>query len=582
MSITIDGSDPTNIFVDPNSSEIVIMSSAGPAGPQGEAGPAGAAFEGDTIMVTNVEGDLLKVDVAAQSTPLVVSVSNLDEIVIPAPELNLPSTLNVNVQNASLSVDIEGELKIDDSTPINVAISGGVSTFDGQLVQLGNAVSTTNRLPVAIEFPTTQNVAFSATPTVNANVTFPATQQVSLAAASSIRMLQSDGTSITSTNPLFTNALLRHNNSSGVNTQTGEASPLPIRVFLTGSNAVTSSNRLPVDVTFPTTQNVAFSATPTVNIGTAPAITVTSITNPVAITAAAPLDVNIVSGGSGGGSSFDGQLVLNGDDVSAANPLPIYAADYLETSIRWQGPAKMPVADVYGLFVQPDANAIFPVTVTGGTGAIDVNIVSGGGSGGGETFDGQLTMGGNAVSTANRLPVDVTFPTTQTISGSVSLTGTGQTKLVLDGSNSLVGDSNPMPTTSELRLDSLPLTTTNRLPVRSDLMVAGAMVSDANPIPVAVVSATSSVVLTDRSGSITSGGVAQTLMASNSSRRGLWVQNLSSGDLYVCFVGTATAGGSSIKLAAGALYESPAHGVPVSHVSIFGATTGQAFSANEW
>lgn len=87
---------------------------------------------------------------------------------------------------------------------------------------------------------------------------------------------------------------------------------------------------------------------------------------------------------------------------------------------------------------------------------------------------------------------------------------------------------------------------------------------------------------TDRSGTITTGGTAQTLMAQNGSRRGFWVQNVSSGDLWISTVGTAAASQPSMKIAAGALYESPAHGVSTAAISIYGATTGQAFSAREW
>ncbi len=88
--------------------------------------------------------------------------------------------------------------------------------------------------------------------------------------------------------------------------------------------------------------------------------------------------------------------------------------------------------------------------------------------------------------------------------------------------------------------------------------------------------------LADRSGTITSGGSAQTLMAANSARRGFWIQNQSSGDLWISELGTAAATQPSIQIGAGAFYESLATGTPVSAISIFGATTGQAFAAREW
>lgn len=85
----------------------------------------------------------------------------------------------------------------------------------------------------------------------------------------------------------------------------------------------------------------------------------------------------------------------------------------------------------------------------------------------------------------------------------------------------------------------------------------------------------------DRSGTITAGGTAQALMAANASRRGWWLQNLSTGDLWVSGVGTAAAVQPSLKIVAGAYYESPSFVSPTA-LSIFGATTGQAFAAREY
>lgn len=89
------------------------------------------------------------------------------------------------------------------------------------------------------------------------------------------------------------------------------------------------------------------------------------------------------------------------------------------------------------------------------------------------------------------------------------------------------------------------------------------------------------VTYTDRSGTITTGGTAQTLMAANSSRRGFFIQNNSNGTLTISSVGTAstTAG---LVLLPGQLYEAPTSGVPLTAISILGATTGQRFDAREW
>lgn len=85
----------------------------------------------------------------------------------------------------------------------------------------------------------------------------------------------------------------------------------------------------------------------------------------------------------------------------------------------------------------------------------------------------------------------------------------------------------------------------------------------------------------NRSGTITLGGTAQVLMAANPSRKGYFVQDLSTGDLHINPVGTAAAGPGSIWLMSGDLYESPSGAAGTGVISIFGATTGQAFTAYE-
>jgi hypothetical protein len=88
--------------------------------------------------------------------------------------------------------------------------------------------------------------------------------------------------------------------------------------------------------------------------------------------------------------------------------------------------------------------------------------------------------------------------------------------------------------------------------------------------------------LSDRSGAIQAGGTAQQLMPSNTARRGFYVSNRSSGDLWINANATASAGAGSIKIPAGALYETPPGGAGIGAVSIFGATTGQGFTAKEF
>jgi len=97
--------------------------------------------------------------------------------------------------------------------------------------------------------------------------------------------------------------------------------------------------------------------------------------------------------------------------------------------------------------------------------------------------------------------------------------------------------------------------------------------------------AQNTVTMADISGVIASGGVAQALAAAFPNRRGCVVQNLSTGDLWISDQGTAAASRPSFKVPAGAQFAcgSPASAVaPGAALSIFGATTNQAFSGREW
>ncbi len=86
----------------------------------------------------------------------------------------------------------------------------------------------------------------------------------------------------------------------------------------------------------------------------------------------------------------------------------------------------------------------------------------------------------------------------------------------------------------------------------------------------------------NKSGTITAGGTAQALAAAKSDRAFYRVQNQSSGDLWINDKGaTAAASQPAFKLAVGAMYVSEPGGAPSAAISIFGATTGQAFEAAE-
>lgn len=85
----------------------------------------------------------------------------------------------------------------------------------------------------------------------------------------------------------------------------------------------------------------------------------------------------------------------------------------------------------------------------------------------------------------------------------------------------------------------------------------------------------------DRSDTIVTGGTAQVLM-NNTNRHGYWVQNVSAEEMWISDVGVAAPEPPSLLLAPGAYYEPPFNGVPDGPISIYGATTGLAYSAREW
>ena len=120
----------------------------------------------------------------------------------------------------------------------------------------------------------------------------------------------------------------------------------------------------------------------------------------------------------------------------------------------------------------------------------------------------------------------------------------------------------------------------------------GVPVSPQDPLPVTLASAGTATPVTvapatytDRSGNITAGGTAQTLMAANAARRGWRIMNLSSEKMYINDKGAtavSTETGSSFTVLPGQMYESPASGASAAAISIKAATTSSAFEAAEW
>lgn len=109
---------------------------------------------------------------------------------------------------------------------------------------------------------------------------------------------------------------------------------------------------------------------------------------------------------------------------------------------------------------------------------------------------------------------------------------------------------------------------------------AAVAVDDAHPLP--VVARAPGVAYTDRSGTLAAAATAQQVAPANPARRGFFVQNVSTADLWLSTVGAALADQPALRIAPGQLYECPAGGVPVAAISLYGTIQGQAFSAREW
>ena len=112
-------------------------------------------------------------------------------------------------------------------------------------------------------------------------------------------------------------------------------------------------------------------------------------------------------------------------------------------------------------------------------------------------------------------------------------------------------------------------------------VVAGVAQPNSRTAPLAVMN-TAGAAAVDGSGTNAVGGTAQSLFGGAVPANGYLVANNSTGTLYVSDVGTATAGGASLPIAAGAVFVTPSGYQPPGPVSIYGATTGQAFAARRW
>ena len=101
-----------------------------------------------------------------------------------------------------------------------------------------------------------------------------------------------------------------------------------------------------------------------------------------------------------------------------------------------------------------------------------------------------------------------------------------------------------------------------------------------NPLPVVNTAGSAA---SDGSGAVASGGNAQTLFGGAVPATGFLVQNNSAAALWISDTGAASNGGASIQLAPnGGIFMTPSGYKPAGPISLFGATTGQAFAARRW
>ena len=117
-------------------------------------------------------------------------------------------------------------------------------------------------------------------------------------------------------------------------------------------------------------------------------------------------------------------------------------------------------------------------------------------------------------------------------------------------------------------------------PASTNTQGVAAPVGPQNPLPVVNTAGSAA---SDGSGTVASGGNAQTLFGGAVPATGFLVQNNSAAALWISDTGAASNGGASIQLAPnGGIFMTPSGYKPGGPVSLFGGTTGQAFAARRW
>jgi hypothetical protein len=142
----------------------------------------------------------------------------------------------------------------------------------------------------------------------------------------------------------------------------------------------------------------------------------------------------------------------------------------------------------------------------------------------------------------------------------------------------LVKDANTQVQSLSTQVDSVASLVPVHVPAS---VISGVSMPASSTTPLPVINAAGSAAI-DGSGTIAVGGTAQLLFAGIVPVNGFQVCNNSSAAIYVSDVGNASNGGTSMLVGPGAIYTTPNGYRPAGAVSVYGASTGQAFAARRW
>jgi hypothetical protein len=261
------------------------------------------------------------------------------------------------------------------------------------------------------------------------------------------------------------------------------------------------------------------------------------------------------SGGGGGGGAVQVTDAISSDAASVTPPgtSGIYSLSVQPAT----GGLQFPVTGAFYQATQPVSAASLPLPSGASTSAKQPAL----GTAGTPSADVLSVQGAPSMTALKTDGSGVTQPVS--IAASVAVTGTFYQA------------------TQPVSLASLPALATGANTIGAVTpLVAAAAVSATNPMP----TTSGQFARTDKSGTITAGGTAQTLFAAGAITHGGYFQNLSTVNIWIRDDGTAAsaAPGSVLVPANGGFFYWDNTGVPTTSVSIFCATTASQFTCKVW